>query len=662
MSELRVRRSKRFHFVVFARTLLLTAFSLSAFSAANAASPKLIPVVLAGPGVVQQPGRQQEESYVLTGAGRDSSDCQHEGSFAYVETSASNFTFIARIAKVPSGTADPQYGISVRAGLDGTEKCLNLRYDGRESYRCFRWLMRHHRTPSSHDGSGRAYLYGYQREMTAAAGGWLKIVRRYPNVYGYLSTDGEIWKELGADYLKVILPQKVYVGPIVTAGGDGKRPVSVTYDSISFTVDPVDENTESFDHYKEYLPKTPTYRMYLTKVEREKGEGESFSAFLLMPKKMNPRDIRAILYSSGSKELVVDGEAFPWDKGEGQLRKPQMMNSWEGTLDIEGIRPFNQMLAHYGIVRIGGAFRPEDYQIAVEALAKQSGIKHLPDVPLVVTGASAAGGAAARTAALYPDKTVASAPVIIGMAGSQTEDPAVLATPQLHVFGSRDGGHLKDAVATIPGNRQKHALWAAAPMWRVYHRQHKANALIYPYFLELIEMRIPSDADYTKGPVTLKRLSENTGWFGLVDTWETHFPQAVPVGTYRGNSKSLVWLPNEKTARLWQAFVSENPKTIIHFPMFEGHNWYGGPQPHGWRNSYLAANEPFELVASGPLGEDLSVEYYDGLTPLKVLAGQDYRVTLEGLSPGLHSIYAITTVGGKKEISRPVTIIFQERK
>jgi len=238
----------------------------------------------------------------------------------------------------------------------------------------------------------------------------------------------------------------------------------------------------------------------------------------------------------------------------------------------------------------------------------------------------------------------------------------VLDTPHLHVFGSRDGSHLKEAVAAIPGLRAKRALWTSAPMWRVYHRQHRSDSLIYPYFLELLNLRIPPDADYRKGPVRLKTLAETSGWLGLTDTWETNFPEVVPFRQYRGKSENLVWLPSERIARLWQAFVSENPRTIIHFPMFEGTSTYGGPQPHGWHNSFLAANEPFELVASGPLGDDLSVEYYADLNRLKVLAGSDYRVRLEGLPPGLHSIYAITTFGGRKEISRPVTIMFQQRE
>ena len=644
-------------------SLLVAAVLMTAVSAsAGAGEPKLQAVVLAGPDPGASVGRYRDDgSLVLSGAGRDSSDCRHEGSFAYVETDASNFTFMARIARGPVGTPDPQYGISVRAGLDGTEKCLNLRFDGREPYRCFRWLMRHHVTPSAHDGSGRAYRYGYERELTAGENVWLKIVRRYPNVWGYFSTDGENWREIGADYLKVLLPQEVCVGPMVTAGGDGKRPVSVTYDEISFTIDPIDECTESAAVWKEYPAEVGTWRMTLAKLQVDERKGEFISPFLLMPKNMNPGDIRAILFSAGSKELVVDDKALPWDKGEGALRKPAAMRSWEGTLDIEGLRPFNQMLAHYGIVRVGGFFPPQHYERAVERLAEISRIEHLPNIPFVVTGASFAGGHSAKAAAMFPEKTIAAAPVIIGMAGAKTDDRRVLDTPHLHVFGSRDGGHLKDALATIPQLRTRHALWAVAPMWRVYHRQHKSNALIYPYFLEMIDLRVPDGADYRKGPVRLRQLSEASGWFGLTDTWETNFPLVVPVQEYEGNSKYLVWLPSERTARLWQAFVAENPKTIIHFPMFEGTSTYGGPQPHGWHNSFLAANEPFELVASGPLGDDLSVEYYAGLKQLDVLAGKEYRVRLEGLPPGLHSIYAITTVNGQREISRPVTILFQEK-
>ena len=78
----------------------------------------------------------------------------------------------------------------------------------------------------------------------------------------------------------------------------------------------------------------------------------------------------------------------------------------------------------------------------------------------------------------------------------------------------------------------------------------------------------------------------------------------------------------------------------------------------------MAAGQEWELVASGPTGTQVKVEYFAGLQPLRVVKTYDdnpYRVRLEGLEPGLHAIYAITTVDGVQEISRPVTVFFAPR-
>ena len=70
---------------------------------------------------------------------------------------------------------------------------------------------------------------------------------------------------------------------------------------------------------------------------------------------------------------------------------------------------------------------------------------------------------------------------------------------------------------------------------------------------------------------------------------------------------------------------------------------------------------PFEVLASGPLGDGLEVAYYAGATRLKQVGGSAYRPVLEGLPPGLHALYAVTTVGGAREVSRPVLIFFGKR-
>ena len=110
------------------------------------------------------------------------------------------------------------------------------------------------------------------------------------------------------------------------------------------------------------------------------------------------------------------------------------------------------------------------------------------------------------------------------------------------------------------------------------------------------------------------------------------------------------------------AFVAT---AICVIPPRAGYNTIGQPQPNGWHNSHLAADEPFEIVASGPLGPKVQVTFYADLEPLKVVArdkGNPYRLRAQGLPPGLHVLYAVTSIDGREEISRPVSIMFHRRQ
>jgi hypothetical protein len=147
---------------------------------------------------------------------------------------------------------------------------------------------------------------------------------------------------------------------------------------------------------------------------------------------------------------------------------------------------------------------------------------------------------------------------------------------------------------------------------------------------------------------------------------ETSFPKAVAwkdatEAQRRGDSS---WLPDALTARTWQCFVSNGPRTVIHFPRHDGSGGIRDSRHRGRENHCLPANEPWRLLASGPLGEDVDVTYYAGLRQLQVLEGHTanpYLVQLEPLPPGLHVIHAITTSGRNREISHPSTVLFQTR-
>src|SRR5262249_14772912 len=129
-----------------------------------------------------------------------------------------------------------------------------------------------------------------------------------------------------------------------------------------------------------------------------------------------------------------------------------------------------------------------------------------------------------------------------------------------------------------------------------------ATAGMYPYFIDCLRLRVPEGHDFVSGQVRLNRLKEENGYLGLIDTWESNYPQAGPFKGDKGNRGKAVWLPTARGARAWQAFVSYDPRTVIQLPAFEGHGTIGQPQPNGWHNTRLAADEPFEVVASGPRG------------------------------------------------------------
>jgi hypothetical protein len=611
------------------------------------------------PSLLSQP---EAGAVVVKGAGREAYMGRDEGTFACVQTAAASFTFEARIRKAPTGTPNPKYGLSVREGLEGTDRCLEVRYDGYEGNRCIQWLLRHHYAPGAHDGSRRCFIDGLQRDMTRAEGFWLRIERRYPQLRCYLSDDGQTWKPVGGGYSMAMLAQKVRVGMQVTAGGDGRKQVEVAFDRVRFVEHPAGPEAVTRQVYQEYLPRPETWQMHLIQAKTGRGRGNPAAAFLLKPKSMEAKSIRAVLLTAGCKEEVVAGRQLAWESKKPALRRPKQMKDWQGVLEIEDIAPFNQVLRHYGIVRVGGVFHAWHYRDVVRELAEFTGIRHLPNVPVMITGASFAGGHTAHAARAMPELTIAAAPVIIGMAGANTEDRAVLQVPHMHIYGSIDGRHMRDAEKWTPILRKGRALWANAPMWMVAHRQHKANALIYPFFLEAMRLRVPAGADFTKGPVKLKTLKEADGWVGLTDTWRTNCPKVAPFRDYKGDPGRAVWLPSEKAARVWQAFVSFDPRTVILFPTYDGSETYGGLPPRQWHNSCMEADKPFELLAIGPLGKGLKVQYYSGTRRIRKLGGGNYRVRLEGLPPGLHSIYAVTEVDGRKEISRPVLVMFRKRR
>jgi len=52
------------------------------------------------------------------------------------------------------------------------------------------------------------------------------------------------------------------------------------------------------------------------------------------------------------------------------------------------------------------------------------------------------------------------------------------------------------------------------------------------------------------GPVKLERIDQRQGWLGDPETYEI-----APAATYKGSKTKAMWLPDEETAKAWQAYL-----------------------------------------------------------------------------------------------------------
>lgn len=650
-------------------------FALFAIIALLSASPSIAQMRLAELGAdAPTPHAKQIDAGTveLVATGKEAYLGSDEGTFAGIETDRSYFTFIARVASVEGDASRAKIGVCVRHDLSKHARSVHLRYDSYDKHRCLQWFMRYQRRPSDHDGSRQCFHDGIDTRFDQLQGTWLKIERRYPYVRLSASRDGKEWSRVEGGYEAVLLPQKVVVGVIATQGGDGKPGARVTFDNIAFTADAAntDAGVETHDALTEFWPATGKWRFVSATVPMtdKGGKDISFNAQLLMPEKMTPRDIKGIIWSTGSKEFVLaDNKPMEYVKtGPNMtLRQPKVMHTIEGSVLLDEVGPWNQWFASNGWVRVAGYFPPEHYDAAIKRLAEVSGIEKLPRLPFVSTGASFAGGYAATAGSRYPDRCVATAPVIIGQSGSGAE--SAVTVPFLNIWGSRDGPHMKDFERVAGSFASRKAQFGNAPMWTLAHRQHNAWAIALPFFMDTWSLRVPADADASAGPITLKNIPYEQGWYGLVDSWTTNAPRVMRVADYQGAPENAVWLPGERTARVWQAFVSQNPRPVILFPTFDGTSTFGGPMPGDWRVSQMKANTPFPIVAAGPTvdaqGKPIRVRWFADGQPLeaKPTGEHPYRATASGIRPGLHAIWLETYTDqdpGPIEISRPVLTLF----
>jgi hypothetical protein len=299
------------------------------------------------------------------------------------------------------------------------------------------------------------------------------------------------------------------------------------------------------------------------------------------------------------------------------------------------------------------AVKKEEFALLLTALtelAKKSGHPEIEYMPLCFTGMSRGGGMSMQLAELLPERTIASVPVCLEV-GPISE--ATRRIPVMTVFGEKDGKQMNQLMNKFPAARKEGAHWAIAVQWGRGHEFGQANNLSFVFLDDVIAKRLPKELGIEK-PVALREFPLEEGWIGDPSTWakDGRRPITQAAKDFKGDAEKVCWLPSQRVASVWQAFVGATKE--IGISELPG----------------LGDGQPFELhSAAKPIA--VKVTLAAKLNPEKVELWDAHQRLAErteapwsfevSLKPGIHALIAtVQEPGHPKRTSRPHTIVVAE--
>lgn len=282
-------------------------------------------------------------------------------------------------------------------------------------------------------------------------------------------------------------------------------------------------------------------------------------------------------------------------------------------------------------------------------LARTTRHPELEHVPLCFLGMSRGGGMSLQLAELMPERTIASVPVCLEV--GPTSD-ATRRIPVLTIFGEKDGSQMKQLLDKLPIQRKQDAEWAIAVQWNRKHEFGQANNLAIPFLDEVIRQRVPAVSPTDKR-MTLTEIPREAGWLADVSTWskEGRWPVVASWKDFPGDRSTACWLPSQKSAAVWQAFLGGTKDVTITEPAGLG---------DGQTFRTHSAKKPVIVkVGHSPALKPDVLELWDGDVRLgeKKPASGTFEVSLK---PGIHALYGVVrTAGSVVRTSRPNTIIVE---
>lgn len=281
---------------------------------------------------------------------------------------------------------------------------------------------------------------------------------------------------------------------------------------------------------------------------------------------------------------------------------------------------------------------------ALKQFATEARRPELKHAPFFFVGMSAGAGMSTKLAALYPNRTIAVAPVCLEV-GPRTPESREI--PMITVFGERDGRQMEKLLDKLPIERAENARWAIAVQWRKRHEFGRANNLVMPFFDRVLATRYPAELSPADGPVKLKSFPADAGWLGDVNTWGES-PAMIMAADSGSSVSPNCWFPDRYTATVWQSFVTASPRLKITSP----------PAVDMKPFATLSAGKPV-TVQVRPVGDARFAQIVllngDSILAASDALPADFTIKLNA---GIHTLIARETDGtGQVRLSLPSTVI-----
>ena len=262
---------------------------------------------------------------------------------------------------------------------------------------------------------------------------------------------------------------------------------------------------------------TANFRLWL-----DEGKAGCKGVLVLVPGRH--RDGRGMVEDSAWQELArnldlallgcqfSDGEPFPYQNDEG------------GAVSAS----INRALVHFSTA---------------------AGWSELAQAPVAFWGHSAGSNVAVNYVKAFPERVLAVASSK-GTSAARGVTKQNVDVPMLFAIGKKDKAEwVEESVRCVEAGRDEKAFWTLAVHPSEGHEVGKSLTLCRAFLSSVVPARLKGTQEAGDGKVKLASLDPKDGWLGD--------PATMEVGSYadyQEKKKEAIWIPDEPSARAWQAY------------------------------------------------------------------------------------------------------------